>query len=84
MNLYENIRNYISEISSNPNLNPADKTLYINVLNKIKLSIPYLTNEKYLEFETKNTIDKLTERINNLTNVFPNDNFPDNLSLEEI
>ena len=47
------------------------------------MSIPYLTNEKYLEFETKNTIDKLTERINILTNVFPNDNFPDNLSLEE-
>ena len=49
----ENIQNYITEISSNPNLNQVDKEVYINILEKIKLSIPYLTNEKYLEFETK-------------------------------
>ena len=79
----ENIQNYISEISSNPNLSEVDKITYINILEKIKLSIPYLTNEKYLEFETKNTIDKLTDRINNLTNVFPTNNFPPELTLDE-
>ncbi len=79
----ENIQNYISEITSNTNLSQADKDVYVNVLNKIKLSIPYLTNEKYLEFETKNTIDMLAKRINNLTSVFPTDNFPPALNSEE-
>ncbi len=79
----ENIQNYIDEISSNPNLSQIDKDVYINILEKIKLSIPYLTNEKYLEFDTKITIDKLTERINNLTNVFPTDNFPSALNLDD-
>ena len=49
----ENIQNYINEITANPNLSQKDKDVYINVLNKIKLSIPFLTNENYLEFETK-------------------------------
>ncbi len=79
----ENIQNYITEISSNPELSQVDKDVYVNVLNKIKLSIPYLTNEKYLEFETKNTIDKLTDRINNLTDLFPTDKFPPALSPDE-
>ncbi len=79
----ENIQNYISEISSNPNLSKIDKDVFINILNKIKLSIPYLTNEKFLEFETKSKIDNLTVRINNLTNIFPTDNFPPALSSDE-
>jgi len=79
----ENIQNYINEINANPNLSQTDKDIYINILNKVKLSIPYLTNENYLEFETKNTIDQLTQRINNLTKTFPTDDFPPPLSLEE-
>ena len=79
----ENIKNYISEITANPNLNQKDKDIYINILNKIKLSIPLLTNENYLEYETKNTIDQLANRINNLTQAFPSNDFPPPLSFEE-
>ena len=79
----ENIKKYIYEISSNKNLSQSDKDVFINILNKIKFSIPYLTNEKYLEFETKIIIDKLTKRINNLTLIFPTDNFPPALSSDD-
>jgi len=79
----ENIQNYINEITVNPNISQKDKDVYINVLNKIKLSIPFLTNENYLEFETKKTIDQLTQRINNLTKAFPTNAYPPPYSSEK-
>ena len=61
----DNIDNYITDITNNSNLNQKDKDIYINILNKTKLSIPALTNENYLEFETKSKIDELTQRVKN-------------------
>jgi len=40
------------------------------LLNKTRLTIPLLTNERYIETETKNTIKELTNRIKQLTEDF--------------
>jgi len=78
-----NISDKIVEIQSLPNLKDQDKKLFINLLNKTRLTIPLLTNENYLETETKNTINELTNRINELKENFPKDSFPPRLSDEE-
>ena len=44
--------------------------------------IPSLTDERYLEDDTKNIINELTGRINVLMAEFPTDTYP-NLSMEE-
>ena len=79
----DNIDNYITDITNNSNLNQKDKDIYLNILNKTKLSIPALTNENYLEFETKSKIDELTQRVKNLTTAFPSDDYPPALSADE-
>jgi len=78
-----NISDKIAEIQSLPNLKDQDKKLFISLLNKTHLTIPLLTNEKYIETETKNTIKKLTNRIKQLTEDFPKDSYPTPLSDEE-
>ena len=78
-----NISDKIVEIQSSPNLKDQDKKLFISLLNKTRLTIPLLTNEKYIETETKNTIKKLTNRIKQLTEDFPKDSYPPPLSEEE-
>ena len=59
------------------------KEKFVNLLNKTRQTIPLLTNEKYLETETKNTINELTNRIKQLTEDFPKDSYPPPLSEEE-
>ncbi|GIT35952.1 MAG: hypothetical protein Ct9H300mP5_4210 [Candidatus Pelagibacterales bacterium] len=44
--------------------------------------IPSLTDERYLEDDTKNIINELTGRINVLMAEFPTDSYP-NLSVEK-
>jgi|TARA_B100001964_G_scaffold103489_1_gene115693 taurine transport system permease protein len=78
-----NISNKILEIQNSLGLKNQDKTKFVNLLNKTRKTIPLLTNEKYLEVETINTINELTNRINKLTENFPQDNFPPRLTDEE-
>ena len=78
-----NISNKIIEIQNLPNLKNQDKELFISLLNKTRLTIPLLTNEKYLETKTKTTINELTNRIKQLTVDFPKDSYPPALSEEE-
>jgi len=78
-----NISDKIVEIQSSPNLKDQDKELFISLLNKTRLTIPLLTNERYIETETKNTIKELTNRIKQLTEDFPKDSYPPPLSDEE-
>jgi taurine transport system permease protein len=77
-----NIKNKIILIQEEPNLKDQDKEIFINLLSKTKLMIPSLTDEKYLEDDTKNIIKGLTNRINQLTANFSKDSYP-NLSEEE-
>jgi len=78
-----NISDKIVEIQSLANLKNQDKELFISLLNKTQLTIPLLTDEKYLETKTKTIINELTNRIKQLTENFPKDSYPPPLSEEE-
>ena len=78
-----NISDKIIEIQNSSDLKNQDKVIFVNLLNKTRQTIPLLTNENYLETETKNTINELTNRINELKENFPKDSFPPRLSDEE-
>ena len=78
-----NIQKKIVVIQNSQGLKNQDKELFITLLNKTQLTIPLLTNEKYIETETKNTIKELTNRIKQLTEDFPKDSYPPPLSDEE-
>ena len=78
-----NISDKIIEIQNSSDLKNQDKVIFVNLLNKTRQTIPLLTNTNYLETETKNTINELTNRINQLKDNFPKDSFPPRLSDEE-
>jgi taurine transport system permease protein len=78
-----NISDKIIEIQNSSDLKNQDKVIFVNLLNKTRQTIPLLTNKNYLETETKNTINELTNRINELKENFPKDSFPPRLSDEE-
>ncbi len=77
-----NIEDKIVLIQNDPNLKNQDKKIFINILRNTKLMIPSLTNERYLEDDTKNIINELTNRLNQLIENFPKDSYP-NLTEEE-
>ena len=77
-----NIEEKIILIQNDPNLKDQDKEIFTNILRNTKLMIPSLTDERYLEDDTKNIINDLTGRINLLMADFPTDSYP-NLSVEE-
>ena len=78
-----NISEKINIIQSSSGLSKEDKAKFVNLLNKTRQTIPLLTQEKYLEYETKNTIINLTNRINKLTDEFPKETYPPALSEAE-
>ena len=77
-----NIKNKIILIQNEPNLKNQDKEIFVNILSKTKLMIPSLTDERYLEDDTKNIIKELNNRLNQITANFSKDSYP-NLSEEE-
>ena len=77
-----NIEDKIILIQNDPNLKDQDKKIFVNILRDTKIMIPSLTDERYLEDDTKNIINELTIRLNHLTENFPKDNYP-NLTEEE-
>ena len=77
-----NIEDKIILIQNDPDLKNQDKEIFTNILRDTKLMIPSLTDERYLEDDTKNIINELTIRLNHLTENFPKDSYP-NLTEEE-
>ncbi len=77
-----NIQDKINLIQNDLNLKNKDKKIFVNILRDTKLMIPSLTDERYLEDDTKNIINELTIRLNHLTENFPKDSYP-NLTEEE-
>ena len=77
-----NIEDKINIIENDSNLKYQDKEIFVSILRNTKLMIPSLTDEKYLEDNTKNIINELTIRLNQLTENFPKDNYP-NLNPQE-
>jgi len=78
-----NIQKKIVVIQNSPGLKNQDKELFINLLKKTQQTIPLLTDEKFLESETKSKIAELTNRIKWLTEDFPKVNYPPIKSIEE-
>ena len=78
-----NIQNKIIIIQNSPGLKEQDKELFVKLLNKTKKTIPLLTDENLLEFETKNKIKELTNRISWLTEDFQKASYPPIKSAEE-
>ena len=78
-----NISDKIIEIQNSSDLKNQDKVIFVNLLNKTRQTIPLLTNNNYLETETKNTINELTNRISELKENFSKDSYPPRLSDEE-
>ena len=78
-----NIQKKIQIIENSSNLKKQDKELFIKLLQKTKKTIPLLTNENFLEIETKNKINNLTFRIRSLTEDFKKESYPPVKSVEE-
>ncbi len=78
-----NIQNYIVEIKNSPDLKSEDKELFIKLLNKTKKTIPFLTDEKYMEPDIRNKIGMIANRIAWLTEDFQKVDYPPIKSLEE-
>ena len=79
----KNVKKYIVEIENHPILNNQDKVILIKFVERAGLTIPFLTNEKYLINETKNKIRDLTNRITWLTEDFQKVSYPPIKSIEE-
>ena len=77
-----NIKEKIISIQNDPDLKDQDKELFVNILRSTRVMIPSLTDERYIESDTKNTINQLTARLNQLTSDFPKASYP-NLTTEE-
>ena len=78
-----NIQNKILIIQNSPSLKDQDKKLFIKLLNKTQKTIPLLTNERFLENDTKKEIKVLTNRITLLTENFKKVSYPPIKSIEE-
>ena len=80
----ENLNKILLEIDKTDKVNSQDKVKPINFINKTKNSIPLLTNEKLLNNETKSKIGIITDKINNLTDKFTRNDYPNESPEEEI
>ena len=66
----ENLNQIIFEIKNTEKVSEKNKSELLNFVTLTKNTIPLLTNEKLLSFETKENITILTKRINNLSKDF--------------
>ena len=78
-----NIEKLANEIKNSADLKNQDKDKLLNFIEKTKKTIPLLTNEDLLEYETKNKIKELTNRITWLTEDFQKISYPPIKSIEE-
>ena len=78
----ENLNKIILEINQSEKVRSQDKQKLLSFVNKTKNTIPLLTNKQLLNSETKEKIEIITGKINDLTNRFarkdyPNESFAD-------
>ena len=71
----KNIKKYEIKIQNSSDLNDQNKSKLLKFLTKTKNTIPLLTNEIFLENKTKNKINEITSKINNLTEEFKKINY---------
>ena len=68
----KNIKKYEIKIQNSPDLSDQNKNTLLKFLEKTKSTIPLLTNESFLENQTRNEINEITSKINDLTEEFQN------------
>ena len=71
----KNIKKYEIKIQNSSDLNDQNKSKLLKFLTKTKNTIPLLTNEIFLENKTKNKINEITSKIDNLTEEFQKINY---------
>ena len=72
----KNIIKLSNEIKNSKEINDQDRRVLLGLLQKTQNTIPLLTNENLLENQTKVEISKLTERINQLSVKFQENDYP--------
>ncbi len=80
----ENLDKIIFEIKNSEEVSEQNKDKLLNFITETKNTIPLLTNEKLLSFETKENIKILTERINTLSKDFVKDDYSSESDEERI
>ncbi len=80
----ENLNKIIFEIKNSEEVSEQNKGKLLNFITETKNTIPLLTNEKLLSFETKENIRILTERINTLSKDFVKDDYSNESDEERI
>ena len=80
----ENLNKIIFEIKNSEEVSEQNKGKLLNFITETKNTIPLLTNEKLLGFETKENIRILTERINTLSKDFVRDDYSNESDEERI
>ena len=79
----KNIDKLANEIKNKTELRNQDTNKLLSLIEKVRKTIPLLTNEKLLENETKIKIAELTNKITWLTEDFQKINYPPIKSIEE-
>ena len=80
----ENLNKILLEIDKSDKVNSQDKIKLFDFINESKNSIPLLTNEKLLNNETKRKIGIIADKINNITDNFTRNDYPNESPEEEI
>ena len=79
----ENLNKIALDIEKSNKVNNQNKKILFNLVKKTKSTIPLLTNNNLLENDTKEQIDLLTDKINNLTKNFIKKDFPEESAADE-
>ena len=80
----ENLNKIVFEIKNTEEVSEKNKGELLNFITDTKSTIPLLTNEKLLSFETKENIRILTERINGLSKDFVRNDYANESDEEKI
>ena len=80
----ENLNKISINVEKSNKINSQDKDKLLNFINQTKNTIPLLTSEKLLENETREQVNLITNKINNLTDNFSRKDFPNESPEEEV
>jgi len=79
-----NLNKIVLDIEKSNKVNNQNKEILFNFVKKTKSTIPLLTSNKLLENDTKEQIDFLTVKINNLTKNFIKKDYPEESADDEL
>ena len=80
----ENLNKIILDIENSNKVNNQNKNILLNFVSNTKGTIPLLTNKNLLENDTKEQINLIAAKINNLTEKFKTKDFPEESPDDEI